>query len=410
MPAPDAHAPAPEIDESDLTDDLAPLDDLSWGHPAERAPTGPGPEACIHRGGSAPCVPLSVARGWPAPDRPSDPTSFPYCACGSARVSVRSAGRSCVWLVDNVGWVEARCVACEQSHDRCLDCGHRRRTPDDPVCGCRQPARGLGEYHSGRSGDPVVRAIGPGTSTLTLDDDLLVGWEIEIMPRGDAPAITPGRGVAHRDPIGALLASSAGAWIASVESDASLSDSGDRSTPRRGAEIVTRPAPLTVWREALPSLMAAITRIGTAAHPSCGGHMHVSACPQSILAGRVLCATYALPGQVAAWSALAGRDPSYSPPPPTHPHTSPDLPPSHAASLGWGIAGRTIEWRHPSGTDDPRVMLGRAEILIDVMRHALAHRQAQPSAPWGWGLYLRDRPAPTDETRYGFALLRSLGY
>jgi hypothetical protein len=370
--------------------DLAPVLDVALSTPAERVPSA----RCACLGGSGPCI-----RTGPTPmiDCMDCGTRLPLayreglCRTGSRHVQAHRVCQSCAAKVDSCGV-----------------CGHVRRSLSDVTCGCVAPPQRLASYHASHSQDPVLRAVGEaiaaGSLATPTTEDPLFGFELECMPHPGQPRF----GGTHRDPYRAL-ALSAGAWIAGCEEDGSLSDDNGA---RVGAEIVTRPYPIGVWRDALPGLYAAILALGTPLNPRCGGHIHVSRTLELERGARVVCASYGRPGQLAVWEAVAGRPchPRYAPAPPQHPVISPAVPGGHGAALAMGGTGQTLEWSHPAGTDDARIALGRAELLVDVLRHAHAHHAEQPSAPWGWGLYLRDRPTPTPETAYAFALLRSVGY
>jgi hypothetical protein len=403
MPSPPTPAFSdPSLDDGAPIVDVAPLDDPTWCVRSPRQRTSDlRPAQCTHRAGTGPCRLIWQVAGWTDANTPPGGVRMPTCgSCNNVRVEPSTWGGLCKWFVDNVGAPPLLCVTCAGAVDRCTSCGHVRAAETDTGCDCFTP-EGAGAYHSGRTGDPVIAQINTSGASVADDGDPLIGFEIEIMPHDPGRhSIAPGAHT-HRDPIGALRRA-CGPWIASVESDASLQG--------RGVEIVTRPLPLSVWRMVLPDLMGAISRIGTATHRACGGHMHVTATWGVVLGARVISASYGNSVQLPVWSAVSGRDPEYTQPPPTFPVIAPDLQPSHGASIGWGVSSRTIEWRHPGGTDDPRVLLGRTELLIDVLTHAQAHHAAHPHTAWGWGLYLRDRPTPTPETIYAFALLHSLGY
>jgi hypothetical protein len=135
----------------------------------------------------------------------------------------------------------------------------------------------------------------------------------------------------------------------------------------------------------------------------------VSLSPERAVAAGLLARSYLVSAQLAVWEAVCGRPvTAYSSiAPQLIPHGR-HLPAQRAAL--WSSGRHTIEWRHPAGTTDPRVALARVELLADLLAHASEHAARNPGRSWGWGLYLRDRPAPTPATRYAWAFLRSLGY
>lgn len=182
-----------------------------------------------------------------------------------------------------------------------------------------------------------------------------------------------------------------------------LSHERDSSLGTDGVESVTVPLPLSVVRHAWPALVSAVAASGGSAdYPACGAHIHVTATPEMKAGADRIYATYGTPSQLPVWDAVCGRlTTAYTS---NGWHRRPDLPGSRACL--WRTPFGTIEWRHPGGTDDPRVLVGRAELIVDALRHAAA---LPPDQAWGWGRYVRDRPAPTPNTAYAWALLRSIG-
>lgn len=182
-----------------------------------------------------------------------------------------------------------------------------------------------------------------------------------------------------------------------------LSHERDSSLGEAGAESVTVPLPLSLVRHAWPALSAAVAAAGgSAAHPACGAHIHITATPEMRRGADRIWPTYGTPAQAPVWDAVCGRRAdAYAS---NAWRRAAALPTSRAAM--WSTHYGTIEWRHPGGTDDPRMLVGRAELLVDVLRHAAALPADQA---WGWGRYVRDRPRPTPDTAYAWALLRSIG-
>lgn len=248
-------------------------------------------------------------------------------------------------------------------------------------CQCR--AAIVQGYHSERDGR--------GRTHVDTSADPLFGFEFEaIYP--DVERAEAGEALAEAlHPVAPLI------WT--HECDSSLGG--------QGIETITVPAPLTIWREILPLVVEAIATAGGIITAACGGHIHISRTPNRVRGGALLCASYLDRRQAPVWDAIADRGTdaygSIAPVP-----APPGSMPTSRAAL-WS-ARSTLEWRHPAGSLDPRVILGRAEILADTLDHASAYAVRSPGKPWGWGAYLRDRPTATPSTRYAWALLRSIGF
>lgn len=301
--------------------------------------------ACEHEGGSHPCRMQEHSSCASCDDR-LPPT------CSAVHRQIAAA---------------QYCAPCRVSTSQCPTCGFRK------ACECVQ-RRQLSEYHSRRAPLPAMPID---------DDDPLIGLEIECVQDDDA-----------KDPWGEIHhALSPIVW--SIERDGSL--------PAGGGEIVTKPLARSTWDLVIGDVLATIASVANASRHECGGHMHVSATPLVIAGANRLCATYGQRAQRRVWDAVAGRSSGYATSTQS-PFAGPIQTGTRSALYRPSASGPTIEWRHPAGTSDPRVILGRMHLFVDVLLHA-----ASVPGAWGWGAYLRDLPSRT-VSPYAVALLRSIGY
>lgn len=291
---------------------------------------------------------------------------FVYCAADTPppRVSVAGTTGSLT-----TGPLCPSCATLQQNGSLACSLCHRL------VCRCTQSV--VSAYHASR---PAWLWSVPSGS------DPWIGLELEAIYTPTDTGTIPERAIAN------AFAPIAGIVVAH-ERDSSLGV--------LGVETVTAPLPLTLLRDAIPSALEAIaTAGGSCASDRCGGHVHLTRSPRTYSGADRIWRTYGTPAQAPVWEAIAGRTIGAYP---SAGWASGTLP-AHRAALWAGT--RTLEWRHPGGTDDPRVLLGRVEVLLDAIDHAASLPEGQP---WGWGRYLRDRPDPTPTTRYGWALLHSIG-
>lgn len=343
---------------------------------------------CTHNGGTGPCA-----------------TMTPYeCQCGAA---FNECSRIAV-PVDSDG--ASLCRDC-RVNPRCPRC-HKRTD-----CQCVSPV--VKGYHSPDRPQLATPVLG---SECDLDGDIFVGVEIEAVwddavndahPLiGDLDEVNTLRAVALDRFIGPALQPLRPVLL-SIESDSSLG--------AYGAEVITRPLPLSILREALPQVLAAMAASGAKTDARCGGHIHISRTNGVHMGAKRVAGLYGRPDQLRFWDAICGRAANAY-----RGDRGPNRPASPVSDVNGYLPGEraalwacdrvaTVEWRHPSGTLDPRVWLGRIELLLDVCAHAAqpdnpSHPWNLFSKPWSVGRYLKERPAPTPETRYAFALRRSLGY
>jgi hypothetical protein len=276
---------------------------------------------------------------------------------------------------------------CAASGDECTDCGLR-----ESHCHCERQC--LTGYHGHRD---TERTEAP--RRVVVNEDPLIGFEFEtIFPEANTVAAKKLDRELH------VIAP----LILAMETDSSLGENG--------IEVVTVPLPLSIWRDVLPEVLARIAQAGGDCEDArCGGHIHVTRTNEMMLGAQLVYPSYLQQSQLPVWTALARRSTTaYSSIAPIRISGSLGVPGDRAAL--WA-APRTLEWRHPSGCNDPRVVMGRAELLVDTLRHGfeqrIAHERGNSAAavypPWGFGRYVKDRPEPTPDTRYAWALLRSIG-
>lgn len=340
---------------AEMTADAGPIPDLR----AQRRPVVE--TRCTHLGGSAPCQQFT--------------TTCVVCRVTSYPCRLRPFART------------------SDGHPVCDGCLDRTRCEVCALYGeCRCRRSVISAYHSER---PYIAL-----EHLTPTSEPLVGCEIECVWPGSYayPGASPDAWISDRlapalhglDPI-----------VLAVERDSSLGS--------EGTEIVTRPLPLSILRETLPTLLERIAAAGAVTDSRCGGHIHVSATRRVLAGAARLAGTYGHATQAPVWEAIAGRSVD------TYRSIGPEAVtmepsgslPSHRSAIHRS-PHRTVEWRHPSGTLDARLWIARAELFLDMIAHASA--EDEPTKAWGIGQYVRDRSRPEKHNRYAWALMRSIGF
>lgn len=339
---------------------LPPVEPFSLRPTPRRCEALPSPARCACLGGTAPCDPVSLG------------------ACPTCREVWRQCRHAAILRLRGMERaIHPACWPRHLAHGTCPQC-----YAAGDACRCERNV--VASYHSARDPVPLAWAV-PSDAA-----EPLIGVEVEAMFLAAPDRETAGRALARE-------LHAVDTAVLAIETDSSLGS--------LGLETQTIPLPLSLAREAIPGVIGAVVRAGgTCADSRCGGHIHVSATRRVVAGAEILAQSYRSPPQRAVWEAIAGRPCGpYCPVPETR---------EGRATLDSGrsalhrAGSRTVEWRHPAGSDDPRIVLGRAELLLDAIDHAASQASG---APWGWGLYVRARPAPTPTTRYAWALLRSIG-